>query len=435
MWDHWFKPPPIVIKKEAFKKPELAPVPVDPFNANDREQWTKLMLMHNTGNYEGALKLANDLLAGNSIEPPFREWLTRQLAALLTTSAWLKIQGGDCDEGIKLLYKAVQISPLAETKKGLGVCMHAAKNWPEAASWLSSFVFEKPNDLDGRLLLADSMESLGRFDEAVAMLEGGIGIDGLTEPQKAALADRLQAMKVKATEGVRQKSEYSRRFFVSFREEEHESLLATVFEVLEASVDEFSEVLGLEPILTPIEVILYRKEAFHDVIPGGPEWSEGIFDGRIRVPVSADMSVSRIELLTTILRHELVHALLAHKTHRRQMPTWFDEGLAQYLACRNRSCSGFKFGVTPGSFLPSQKLIEPFITLSTIEAGMAYKQSLYLIRLLVSAHGDDGLRQTVKTLPPTGPLQSQLLVQGAGFENFDSFVVQAAQKWQEKAVF
>lgn len=143
-------------------------------------------------------------------------------------------------------------------------------------------------------------------------------------------------MKAKAKSGAGQKTERSEHFFVSYREDDHDAILRSVLEILEAGLAEYSELLGIAPPSTAIEVILYRKEEFLDVIPGGPGWAEGVFDGRMRVPVARDMLVDVNGRLATVLRHELSHAMMSFRSGARAWPTWFDEGLAQYLACRGR---------------------------------------------------------------------------------------------------
>ncbi|MCX6126198.1 MAG: tetratricopeptide repeat protein [Proteobacteria bacterium] len=399
------------------------------FSASDMASFQKIKALHSTGDYAGALKTAQDLMESTSIEPIFRSWLTRQMGALMASAGWLLIRTGDCGEALKIFYKAVRLYPVPETRKGLGYCLHMGKNWPEAASWLAGYVLEAPGDADARVLYADCLESLGRFEDAVSMLEGALALKDVSLEHKKVLEQRLQAMKVKAREGTRQKSEYSRRFFVSFREGDHESLLTGIFDTLENGLDEFSELLGIPASEAPVEVVLYRQEAFHEVIPGGPAWSEGVFDGRIRVPVSDAAKRDPGGLLGTILRHELVHALLHLPAAGRILPAWFDEGLAQYLSCRGRPCAGFRFAPTPAVFSDKAFLMDPFVTLSSIDAGRAYSHSLYLLRLMIHQNGEEILRRVGPDFPRQGPLSSDIMAKILGNQDFESLVAAGREQY------
>lgn len=431
-WQHFFAPPKITIQKIAAPPlQQLSDVPREPFSSEAMIIFQRLKLLHTTGDFQGALKFAQDTLAGPLTDVAFREWLTRQLGPLFTAAGWIKLKSGDCDEANKLFYSAVHFGAVPETHKGLGACMHSQHNWPEAASWLANFIVERPQDIDARILYADALESLGRFDEAVKALEGALESSELGD-RRVSVNTRLQAMHTKAREGSRQRSEYSRRFFVSYREDEHDRLISSVFETLESAADEFSDLTGIALPDAPIEVVLYRREAFRDVLPGGPQWSEGVFDGRIRVPIAPEAIADPRGMLAVILRHELSHALLAARSAGRPWPTWFDEGLAQYLSCRGRTCQDFTFGSTPGVFSELRLLTEPFVTLSAIDAGRAYAHSLYLVRMMVSGRGEDVIKATLRDVPNQVAITSDGIAGSNGFKDFDDWVTKAKALWARR---
>lgn len=431
-WQRFVVPPQRPIQR--LPLPAARPLeepPKEPFSNDGMALFHKLKLMHATGDFLGALKFAQDTLAKSDADPGFREWVERQLPSLFTAAGWVKLKTGDCGEANKLFYSAVHFGAVPETHKGLGACMHNLHNWPEAASSLATFILERPQDVDARILYADALESLGRFDEAVKALEGAIESSEIGE-RKAAVQTRLQAMQGKAREGSRQRSEYSRRFFVSYREDDHDKLISSVFETLESAADEFSDITGILVPEAPIEVVLYRREVFQDILPGGPQWSEGVFDGRIRVPISPDAAKDPQGLLAIILRHEFSHALLAAKASGRNWPTWFDEGLAQYLSCRGRACQGFSFGPTPGQFSEIRLLTEPFVTLSAIEAGRAYAHSLYLVRLMARQKSESALKTVFRDLQPHEAITSDRIASLVGYTDFATWVSQANAQWKAR---
>src|SRR5690606_32515263 len=112
---------------------------------------------------------------------------------------------------------------------------------------------------------------------------------------------------------------------------------------LEASLTHFVERYGFRAPVAPIEVVLYPADHFSGMVPGGPSWAEGIFDGRLRIPIREEMLLGNRSGLLQVLRHELVHALFSSMNDSRAMPSWFDEGIAQLLSCQEEAeCSRFK---------------------------------------------------------------------------------------------
>ncbi len=422
-------------------KPFVASIPLeetpkDPFDAPAMISYGRLKLLYNTGDFDGALFYAQNELQKVDLNLEYRAWLVRQISSLLTSSAWIKIQLGQCTEALGLLYQAIDIEALPEAKKGLGVCLHAEKKWPDAVKWLEDYVTAHSHDANTAALLADALESLGRFEDAIAVLERSEKALDVSVEKKQSLQALITSMRVKAKEGMRSRTESAGHFAVTYNEDEHEPIVQKVFDALENAREEFLDIFGLAALSeAQVEVILYRQEAYHESIPGSPDWSEGIFDGRIRVPISQDRIINDPERLVTILRHELSHAMLAQISNGRRTPAWFDEGLAQYLSCRGRSCNRFKFGLTPGDFLESNKLEMSFIQLDRLEAGRAYAQSLYLVRQLVSTRTEDSLKVMVQNIQPQGPIASDGLVQKLGYTSFKDYAGKASQMWKQKVVY
>jgi tetratricopeptide (TPR) repeat protein len=436
--------------------PKVIPMQVAPpetsLNPDEELIVQKIKLAFNTAQFEVCSQIIAEALKRPSNSVPFDGWLRKQMPVALTAMAWMKIQEFDCDGALKILYRSLQWDRSLEAQKALGYCLIQRKSWPEAASFLTTYVLGRPSDTEGRSLLADALESLGRFDEATTQLEAMCTVNQNTNRSSAvndtvnrsekdilqgqeACQKRLLAMKAKSLEGVKQRSEWSKHFYVSYRGEEHDDLIPWVFEVLETSLEELRDQLGLVREVEAIEVILYRAEDFHEMIPGGPAWSEGVFDGRIRVPVRMPITAEGRELIKTILIHELTHALLAHRSDGRAWPTWFNEGLAQYLSCRGRPCGTFSFGVSPGHMLSHELLDAPFLTLESIQAGMAYRQSLFLVHsLLLRQTQDQSVSALFSGVPAKGTIASDDIVKGLGASNFAAYLEMVRPQWDRRAL-
>jgi len=80
----------------------------------------------------------------------------------------------------------------------------------------------------------------------------------------------------------------------------------------------------------PVSVVLYERGQFSDVT-GSHAWVNGLFDGRIRLPLGASRP-PRAEL-ERLLTHEYAHAVIHHRA-RGRAPRWLQEGLAQVLEGR-----------------------------------------------------------------------------------------------------
>ncbi len=406
--------------------------PAEPFPETDMIWYRRILVAYATGDFDAAMSVLQNAREDSHLGQSFRDWLMRQTPILMTSQGWMRIKTQDCDQAMKIFYQVLGLAPIPEAQKGLGFCLRVAKSWPEAAGYLATYVLAKPEDIEGRFIYADTLESLGRFDEAVTVLEGATAFSGNDAVSADEIKERLTAMRAKAKSGVGQKTERSEHFFVSYREEDHESILRTILDILETSLNEYSEVLGFAPPATAIEVILYRKDEFFDVVPGGPGWSEGVFDGRMRVPVSGDMVRDVQGRLATVLRHELSHALLSHRSSGRAWPTWFDEGLAQYLSCRGRDCGRWSYPATPGTFSDAVLLTAPFVTLNPIEAGRAYLHSLFLTRVMMKSKGESVLDFILSRVPQAGSLSSEFIAETAGWESFERFYRDARGMWDQR---
>ena len=115
-------------------------------------------------------------------------------------------------------------------------------------------------------------------------------------------------------------------FTVLFEGPAEDDLARKAVDVLDAAYDRIATTLATFPT-DPITVVFYTRDQFRD-ITRSPQWSGGVFDGRIRVPVQGVSSDTRE--LERVLTHEFVHALV-HSVASRRIPTWLNEGLAGYF--------------------------------------------------------------------------------------------------------
>src|SRR5262249_14952315 len=116
------------------------------------------------------------------------------------------------------------------------------------------------------------------------------------------------------------------RFRVMFEGRAEEALATQATRVLESNFYRIADKLGEYPSKT-IVTVLYTEKQFRD-ITRAPEWSGGLYDGRIRIPAAGAQRDA--SLFETVLTHELTHAIIAGIAPTG-VPGWMNEGLAQYF--------------------------------------------------------------------------------------------------------
>jgi len=146
----------------------------------------------------------------------------------------------------------------------------------------------------------------------------------------AAPGDRLREKILKAERELAAGQDFelnlSSHFNVRFDGVIDEQLGQAVTDFLEEQYWAMTDLFDDSP-RQPITVLLYPLRDFHEVTQA-PEWVEGLYDGKIRLPLGGlDRLDPRAQRL---LRHELAHAFVQAKSRGRS-PRWLHEGLAQHL--------------------------------------------------------------------------------------------------------
>lgn len=156
-------------------------------------------------------------------------------------------------------------------------------------------------------------------------------------PRDPALRSYLAAVtaKVQHMESVesRMTAKASEHFMVKFDGVEDHGTWTAVLEILEDAYREIGQKFGHFPS-RPIVVVLHTRDSFQGAT-GSPAWADGLFDptlGRIQLPTQG--ATTDTKWLTSVLRHEYVHALLHDRLGMSSgsLPTWLNEGLAMQLA-------------------------------------------------------------------------------------------------------
>lgn len=380
--------------------------------------------------FEAALRLSQQQLQNTELSEAYKTWLRRQLPQIKLGWAWSLVRKKNCQDALALFDETLHSGPQAAALKGLGYCYLERRDWWTAATYLDSYIEQKATDPEGYLLLAEAKESLGSFDEALSLTRKAQELKSLSLEEGNALLQRSETLAARADESLSQAETQSGNFTIRFQAAEHSHLIDASLELLQATELSLSEQLGINPLEHPIEVIFHKVESF-DKVTHGPSWAAAIYDGRIRVPVPPGQEVDGD--FAKILRHELSHAMLSEHVGKRQLPAWFQEGLAQVAECP-QLCWNYRFAATQQGFMRPEYFGESFLKLTSWEAPVAYKQSFYLFQVLYRINGLLGVRQIIEGMPRLPSLDSDALLRQNGL-SFADLHQRAQDFWTRQVSF
>lgn len=298
------------------------------------------------------------------------------------------LRAGEPGQALPMLERAYEAGiggvslPLAVAYRDLGRTGEAIVSARRASE-------EEAQRADPWVLLGQLYLDTDQLEGAVAAWEKALEL----RPGDANLRASLQR--------ARADLEVQKRFFVGetqhFRvrfEGPAESRVAQrVLDDLERAYSKVGRTLGYYPEAM-IETILYTEQAFFDVTRS-PRWSGGVFDGKVRLPVSgADADLSRLEQVVT---HEYVHAALTHMVGGQALPAWVHEGLAMNLE-RGDSGAWARAVVTTGGAVSLNDLRDSFTGLSQSEADRAYATSYLVVHSLLERFGPFRMADFVRAL-------------------------------------
>ncbi len=182
-------------------------------------------------------------------------------------------------------------------------------------------------------------------------------------------------------------------FRLSFPQGEDHEAAHLVSQVLEDAYFAVGRKLDLFPD-SPTEVVLYASEDFHRVTQT-PDWTGGVYDGRIKLPVRGINSGNG--LLERTLRHEYGHVLVT-KVSNGRVPVWLNEGLAIWAEEQvDGDREDWASETLAGERLFTlTELTQPFTRLPADRVQVAYSQSYLAVRLILEEHGERRLLQLLR---------------------------------------
>jgi tetratricopeptide (TPR) repeat protein len=225
-------------------------------------------------------------------------------------------------------------------------------------------------------LAADLRAVAGELDEAVALLAAAL--ERFPDDTSLVRRHRQLAEEREAQRGFLTDRSAHFDFRYDPRRPELVEAVPRLMADLEDAYLRVARDFGLAPTDRVLVLVLDRER----YLAGAPEWSAGLYDGRIRLSVG-DYAAER-ELLRGTMRHEFVHAAL----HRLgpPLPTWFQEGLAQLV--EDRSVEDARRRLRAGTLPALPRLAGDWTSWEgREEVAAAYAYGLSLCRFLAEEYG------------------------------------------------
>jgi tetratricopeptide (TPR) repeat protein len=296
--------------------------------------------------------------------------------AELNETGWAMLKRGDGARAAKVFAEALTLEPENPALWfGAGTAAHLDGRPKDATTHLQRALDYNPTLTPASLLLGEIAYAEGDVALAIATYEKALK----HAPDNPHLAKRLAEWRTDAD--VHRDFEERRfdRFRVMFQGRADEALAAHATEILNAAFWRIAATLGVHPA-DSVVVMLYTERQFRDITKA-PDWADGVYDGRIRIPAAG--AGGALPSFERVLIHELAHAMIANAAPRG-VPAWLHEGLAQYLEGEDpQAARGRLKAMGSGRMIPLSRLEGSFSRLGAAQAVVAYDQSLVAVDVIM----------------------------------------------------
>ncbi|WP_298270537.1 tetratricopeptide repeat protein [Geobacter sp.] len=261
-----------------------------------------------------------------------------------------------------------------------GIALTLAKSYQPARYELESAASLGGDTAEGLYFLGRIRYESGETDEALRYWEKAAAL-APSDPSLAALLERMrreQAVETKMDQG------HSSRFILSYDADVRPGIALDLLSALETIYNSVGTDLDYFPEAR-VPVILYTRKDYREVTRS-PDWSGGLYDGKIRLPVGGVTEITP-ELMAT-LRHEYTHAVIRDLT-KGNCPTWLNEGIAELQGRLENNTPLVELGraAREGRFIPLKTMERPFTALGAGEVRLAYEESYAVVNFMVTTYG------------------------------------------------
>lgn len=297
---------------------------------------------------------------------------------------------------------------------GLGIANYHLKDDRTAERELQRVLELNPREKTAYQVLGEIARRKDDLVAASAYWEKALEL----EPSNDALRARLERIRREHRTEKDFNQDAASHFSVKYDGREKIEAGRIVLRILEDAYGEVGRGLSYYPD-HEVAVILYSNQQFQEVTDA-PGWSGGIYDGKIRIPIGG--IEQETPALRRLLLHEYTHAVVRDITPRR-VPTWLNEGLAQYFEGREvdpRQKEKLRELAQAGKIPALAELEGSFLGLSGPQASYAYLLSLTAVRYMIDRYGMYRVKMVLDELSagsdPSRAIDNALLISPQEFE-------------------
>ena len=229
--------------------------------------------------------------------------------------------------------------------------------------------------------------------------------------QDALIGEWIQKIEKEAGSDKSAEKLYGTRFLLRYEGGRLSSEVArTMIATLEQEFSRISLELGCRTDDRIVTVVQSRSSYF--ATTGAAEWSGGQYDGKIRVPIAENATVT--PEIQRAFAHEIVHACLAQMG---DYPAWLHEGLAQRLSgdVLPQQAEAFLKQAAREKKLPSlEQMSRGWSRASVANASLAYAYSLLAVNLFMDHYRSYGIQNVLRNperLPAIAAELDKLILQ------------------------
>jgi tetratricopeptide (TPR) repeat protein len=324
-------------------------------------------------------------------------------------AGFLALQQGDANAAATAFEDLLRRHPREATLHlGAGAAAHLLGRDDDAVTSLTRALQLNPKLTPAAELLGQIKYQQGDLDAAIQLYESALA--SAPAGDQTTISRRLEEWRKEAAVHEKLAVRNDSRFSVTFDGRSEQTLAVRTVAILDRAFWHIGEKIGAYPS-NRILVTLYTEQQFRD-ITHVPAWSDGAFDGKIRIPVhGVSQNMDQFE---SVLVHELTHAMI-HGLASRGVPAWLHEGLASYFEPRDPAAALRRIQ-TLKIVMPFSELEHSFTHFSAQQAVVAYDESLVAVDILMHLLGS----------------RMAVLLQGIGNgQSFDDSLVQLGLRRSE----
>jgi tetratricopeptide (TPR) repeat protein len=319
---------------------------------------------------------------------PYDERIRKRLA-----DAWMEVgshrlEHKAYDEAAAGFARALELYPdRPDLMTFQGIALYGGKRYDQAAVLLDQALQSGGSNPLAWFYLGRVHYDSGDLPGALEAWDRALALD----PANGAIRAMMEKARRESVVESGMTREHRSMFVVSYDEGKMSDLADKVLETLDTAYAQVGSDLDFYPSV-PVPVILYTRKDYRN-ITSGPEWSGGMYDGKVRLPIGGARELS--PPLRGVLLHEYTHVVVREMT-KGNCPTWLNEGLAMVEEHRESSPMTLKAG--KGEPLDISVLSGSFLSLGGRDAALAYRQSSIMADYLVSEYGWHKVREILVNL-------------------------------------